>query len=218
MSGGPDKVKETAQEKALAEFAANKWTDYKQRWLPVQRQLAAQVQEMGKPDSAARRLAAGKANADTQMAFGQTQGAVEKQMSNVGAAPGSGRFNLGSAGVSEDAATSGGLGMTIADQQVTDAYLSGLSSLAAVGQGRSATVGDALSQQAQTSARQSSLDAQISADRRGAQGQLAGQFAGYGLYASMQPGGGPQAPYAGGSRTPLGTQADQFATNPQAGF
>lgn len=218
MGKGPSKVKETAQEKALAEFAANKWTDYKQRWLPVQKQLAAQVAEMGQPDSAARRLAAGKANADTQMAFGQTQGAVEKRLTDAGAAPGSGRFNLASAGVSEDAATSGGLGMTIADQQVTDAYLSGLSSLAAIGQGRSATVGDALSQQAATSARQSAMDAQISGDRRAAVGELGGRLAGYGLYASMQPGGGPAAPYAGASRTPLGAQADGFTTNPQAGF
>lgn len=218
MGKGPDKVKETAQEKALAEFAANKWADYKARWLPVQRQLAAQIQEMGAPDSAARRAAAGRSNVDTQLAFGKAQGAVEKRLAAAGAAPGSGKFNLAQTGLAEDSATSGGLGMSVADRQVTDAYLSGLSALTAIGQGRSATVGNALGQQASMSSRQAAQDAAFSADRRAAVGDLAGQFAGYGLYAAMQPGAAAQPPYAGGSRTPLGAQAGAFTTNPQAGF
>jgi hypothetical protein len=218
MSKGPSEVQETPQQRALADYAANKLADYKQRWLPLQRNLASQIEAVGQPGSAAERLATGKAATDTAIQFDKAEGAVGKSLSNAGALPGSSKANLAATAMSADAAKSTGLGTMIADQQVKDAYTQGLSALAATGQGRSAMVGNSLERQAVSSGRQAATDAQISAEEQMARGELVGRVAGYGLFAASQGPKVPQAAYGGASRTPLGLQADQFTTNPQAGY
>lgn len=215
MSKGGDRAEETPQQRAQVEFAVNQLADYKKRWLPVQQRLATAVQEMGKEGSSARKAAAGKANVDSAINFEKAQGAVQKMLTAGGAAPGSGKFDLGVTGVETDKAASRGLGVTIADQQVDDAYLSGLSALAATGKGQRAQVADSLGRQAQQSARQAQADAEASVQQHAAQAGLAGQFAGYGLQSAFGAQPKPQAPGMG--TTVLGAQADGFTTNPQFG-
>ena len=213
--GGSGEVKETGQQRAAAEHAANLFADYKKRWLPVQSALAQQTAEMGKPDSAARKMAAGRASTDTAIQFSKAQGGLEKGLANAGAAPGSGRFNLGVTGMGTDQAKATGLGAVAADQQIDDAYTQALASLAATGRGESAQVTDSLSRQATMSGRQAAADAEASLATRAAGMNLAGQFAGYGLQSAFKT-PTPQGPGMG--RVVLGAQADQFETNPQAGF
>lgn len=215
MGGGKDQVEETPQQRAQVEFAVNQLADYKKRWLPVQQRLATAVQAMGKEGSAARKAAAGKANVDNAINFEKAQGAVEKMLSSGGAGVGSGKFDLGVTGVQADKAASRGLGMAVADQQVDDAYLSGLTALAATGKGQRAQVADSLSRQAAQSSRQAAADAEASMAQHGAQANLVGQFAGYGLKSAFGAQPTPQAPGMG--TTVLGAQADGFTTNPQAG-
>ena len=43
MSKGGSEVKETAQQRAMTEFAVNQLQDYTKRWLPLRKRLAAQV-------------------------------------------------------------------------------------------------------------------------------------------------------------------------------
>lgn len=214
MSKGGDRVQETSQQKALAQFAAERFADYRKRWLPVQQRLAQQIEAMGAPDSAARRAAEGKANVDTQIAFGKAQGALEKSLTNSGAAPGSGRFNLADTGLAADAAKSKGLGMTVADQMIDDAYTQGLSALAATGQGQKASVDDSLARQARQSGAQAAADAEASLSAHAAQWGVGAQLAGAGLGAAMKP-RTPQPPGMG--PIVLGQQADNFTTNPQYG-
>jgi hypothetical protein len=159
---GPDKVEETPQERALSEYASAQLADYKKRWLPVQQNLASQIQQMGEADSFERRQAGGKAGTDTAIKFAGAQGALQKSLANSGVGVGSSRGKLAVAGMGDDEAKSRGLGAVIADQQIDDAYTRGLGSLVALGRGDKAQVGNSLAQQATQSARQASQDAQIS--------------------------------------------------------
>lgn len=215
MSKGGGEVKETAQQRAMTEFAVNRLQDYQKRWLPLQRRLAAQVSKSGAPDSAQRKETTGRANVDSQIAFSEAQGALEKKLAGSGVGLGSGRQVGTESSLSDDKAVSRGMGQVTADQSVDDAYTQALASLAATGRGEAAAVGNALTQQAGNSALQAQADAQAALDKQGAIGQAVGSIAGYGLQAAMRSAPKPQAP--GMSTTPLGAQADGFTTNPQFG-
>ena len=183
--GGSNGIQETPQQRAQVDHAVNLMADYKARWLPVQKQLAAHIEQMGAPDSQARTAATGRASTDTAIQFDRAQGGVEKSMANSGAGPGSGRFNLGVTGTAEDKAKSTGMGAVMSDQHVDDAYTAGLSALMATGRGERVQVGNALADQATASGRQAQTDAEISLANREGEGQLAGQFAGYGLQRAL---------------------------------
>lgn len=160
MSGGGGKMEETSAQKALAGHAAKVWADYKARWLSVQMQLASQIEAEGKPGSWQRTEAMGKASTDTEMKFDKARGALESSLTNRGAAPGSGRFNLGTTDLAGSEAKSSGLSQMMSDQQITDAYTKGLGALVAIGQGNQAQVSQGLTSQAQSSTLQAEADAQ----------------------------------------------------------
>lgn len=185
--GGGGKVEETSQQRAMADFAMNQLRDYKQRWLPVQKQLAAQIQTMGEKGSAARTAATGKASNDTAMQFAQAQGALEKSLTNQRVGMNSSRAKLAMAGMGADKATSTGMSTMIADQQIDDAYMSGLTALTAIGRGERGQVADSLASQARQSGRQAAADAEASMLQRAGNAQMAGQLVGYGLGAAMGP-------------------------------
>lgn len=212
MGKGPDKVEETPQERALAEHARNVFDDYKRRWLPVQLNLAEQIKAMGAPDSMERKQAAGKASTDVAIKFAGAQGALEKSLSNSGVGVGSSRGKLAVAGMGDDRARSTGLSTMISDQQVDDAYTRGLTALMMAGRGERATVGNALADQAQQSARQATADAEASLLERQGQYQLAGQFAGLGLQQAIT--GYGKTPPVGSGSNPNGYQGT--VNNPSA--
>jgi hypothetical protein len=165
----------------------NRWADWKQRYLPMQKRLISQITELGKPGSAVRESASGRAATDTTMQFAKAQGAVQNALTNTGAQVGSSKFNLGVAKLGEDQAKSRGLGMAMSDQLVDDAYVQGLSSIAALGKGERAQASDSLGRMASISGRQAASDAEIAANERAGNAALIGQFAGYGLQRAMSP-------------------------------
>lgn len=192
MSKGAGQVQETARERALSDYAVQQLQDYNQRWLPVQKNLAAQVEAMGQPDSAARRLATGRAATDTGIKFAGAQQKLQGALAdNVGL--GSSRAKLGVAGLGDDEARSKGLGMTAADQQITDSYVKNLTALTAIGRGEKSTVANGLAQQAQSSARQAQADAEAALTERMGTAKLAGQFAGMGVQQFGKSLGGPSS-------------------------
>ncbi len=193
MGGGQQQ--ETSAQRAMVDHATNLLADYKNRWLPVQQQLAAQIQAQGAPGSAARKEAAGKSSTDTAIQFDQAKGALEKSLANSGAGLGSGKATLGITGMGQDAAKSTGLGAMISDQQIDDAYMKGLSALTSIGRGERASVGNALASQASQSAYQASADANASLMMREGIAGAAGTAAGYGLQSAMaKPAGSTVAP------------------------
>ena len=210
MSKGGSEIKETAQQRAMADFAVNQLQDYTKRWLPLQKRLAAQTVESGAAGSAARKSATGRSNVDTQIAFAGAGEGLEKKLAGTGR-------NLGAAmtGMADNAATSRGMGQVTANQSVDDAYTETLAALAATGRGERAGVGNSLSRQAAISGDQAAADAQSALAKETAIGETAGSLAGYGLQAAMRPGPKPQGP--GMSTNVLGAQADNFVTNPQYG-
>lgn len=185
MGSKAGQQQETAQERASAEHAVNLMQDYRQRWLPVQQRLAQQIESEGEAGSAARKLATGKASTDTAVAFDKANGAVEKNLANAGALPGSSKANLAVAGMGTDTAASTGLGHMMSEQAIDDAYTQGLGALTSLGRGERATVGTALTNMAKQSAQQSATDASISLMNREGNAALGGQVAGFGLQRAM---------------------------------
>lgn len=186
MGTSAGQQKETSADVAQAQHAQNLMTDYEQRWLPVQQKLASTIEQEGAPDSSARKLATGKSSTDTAIAFSQSQGALEKGLTNAGAAPGSARANLALTGQASDAAASTGLGKMMSEQQIDDAYTSGLGALTSLGRGEKAMVGTSLTQQALQSSQQASTDANASLMARGGDAKLAGTAVGFGLQQGMK--------------------------------
>jgi hypothetical protein len=185
MSGKQEGVKETLQQKALAEVAMKQMADYRKRWAPLQRQLAEQITSAGAPDSRERRKAAGKASTDSAVQFDGAQGQVTDTLaSRTGL--GSSRTKLAIASGGDDQATSRALGLAGTDQAIDDAYMQGLSALTAIGRGERAGAVQGLSQIADISGRQARADAETSLGRRMGNAQLVGQVAGFGLAGGFQ--------------------------------
>jgi hypothetical protein len=172
---------ETSQERAQAQHALALMQDYKQRWLPLQTQLAKTIEQEGEAGSSARKLAAGKASTDTAMAFDKAGTQLEKGLSDSGAMPGSSRANLAVTGLGTDAAASTGLGHMMSEQAVDDAYTQGLGALTSLGRGEKAMVGNSLTQQAQQSASQAAADAKVSLMNRQGDAAAGGQLLGFGI-------------------------------------
>lgn len=186
MSGDAGEVEETPQQRAMVDLAVNKLADYQQRWLPVQKQLAAQITRMGGEGSSARRRARGAASTDIEANFSRARGGLDAAAANTGGF-GSSKHKLAVAGMGEDQATSLGLGLTQAEQQVDDAYVAGLGTIMQLGQGQQGQAIQGLSRSADMSGRQAAADAQASLNDRMGDAELVGQLAGagFGLYGSM---------------------------------
>lgn len=188
------KQKETPAQRAQAEHAMALLQDYKQRWLPVQQRLAQTIEENAAPDSAARKLARGKASTDSEMAFAKAEQGLEKSLSNSGVGPGSSRANLAITGLGDDLSTSKGMGAVMTDQALDDAYTQGLGALAAIGRGERAQVSNSLSTQATNSAAQAQNDAEMAFAERQGNAQLFGQIGGLGLQQGLKSFGSSPAP------------------------
>jgi hypothetical protein len=175
--------------------------DYTKRWLPVQQNLAAQIEKEGGDNSWLRAETKGHAATDSAIQFSRAGSALEKSLTAAGAKPGSGRYDLGVTGINTNQAKSSGLGQMVSDQQVTQAYTQGLQALTQIGQGQAATVGSSMAQAASNSAVQAQADAQAALEEQegvmGAVGQVAGAYAGYKL-------GQPNPPPVGMGSNPNG--------------
>jgi hypothetical protein len=212
MGGGGDEVAETAQQRAMTEHALQQLTDYRERWLPLQRNLAEQVTAMGEKGSTARRAAAGKTATDTAVKFAGAQDQLGKTLS-AQTGLGSSRAKLAITGLGEDAARSKGLGLTAADQRVDDAYTQSLGALTKIGQGEKVEVANGLANQAIASSRQAATDADISLQQRMGYGQMGGQVLGLGLQQGMSA-GTPKAPAVSTGSDPTGMNGTM--NNPSA--
>lgn len=195
MSGGSTSVQETSAQKALAQHAKLVMDDYTARWLPVQQNLATQIESMGKPGSWQRTEDAGKASTDTAIQFSGAQAGLQKALSNSGAAPGSGRADLATTGLGLDSAKSSGLGQMISDQQIDDAYTKGLGALTQIGQGQAATVSNSMENQAAASGMQATADAKAALENQMGIGGAIGTGVGLIGQQYSKPGGSDSSGY-----------------------
>lgn len=208
MSGDKNETQETPQQAALVEKARAQLADYKARWLPLQKRMAQQIQDMGAEDSGARQRAKGRAAVESTVKFGQARANVEKTLTNQGRGPGSAAFGLGLGDLAANQAASKAGGMAMADQAIDNAYVQGLSALTAIGRGEKANAIQGETQLAAMSGRQAAADADEAAAAAAGNTKLIGTVAGMGL-AGMKP-SGPNVPVAdqrgfgmGGSGAPV---------------
>lgn len=197
--GGGGSVEETPAQRAMADHARKLMSDYKQRWLPVQQNLSKQITSMGVEGSAARRQARGMAGADTEAKFAKAGQGLEAKLTATGAVPGSSKGNLAIAGMGLDKATSKGIGATISDQHIDEAYTRGLTALMQTGRGERATVGNSMAQQANISGQQAGQDAQLALAERAGNAQLGMTAVGMGMQQYLKPDTGAAPNWAGDS-------------------
>lgn len=191
MGGRNNDVKETPQQRAAMEYAVKKFTDYKQRYLPIQMRLAEKIKGLKSFDSADRARARGKASTETAARFSQAQSGMEAALTASGAGPGSSKFKLATTGMGEDIATAQGMGLTSTDQAIDNAYVEGLTAIQNIGQGKEAAVSNAVERQAAMSANEAQFGAEMAARNRAGNRQLVGTALGYGLSQAMP---GPNTP------------------------
>lgn len=185
--GGGGGVEETPAQRAMAEHARNLMTDYKQRWLPVQQNLAKQITSMGAEGSSQRRQARGMAGADVESKFAGAERGLDAKLTATGALPGSSKSNLAISGLGLDKATSKGFGTTISDQHIDEAYTKGLTALMQTGRGERATVGNSMAQQAGISGMQAGQDAQLALAERAGNAELGMTAVGMGMQQYLKP-------------------------------
>ncbi len=184
-----NQVKETPQQRAMVELAQKQVADYNDRWLPVQKNLAEGIAEMGAADSFERRQAQGLTSTETEAKFSKGRRGLESKLASTGGLN-SGKAKMAITGMAEDQATSTGLGRTQADQQIDDAYTAGLGTVMQLGQGQKAAAVQAMGNVADMSGRRAAVDAAASLDDRMGNAELIGNTAGmaFGLV------GGPKKP------------------------
>lgn len=194
-----NQVKETPQQAAMVDLAMKQVADYETRWLPLQKNLAEGVAEMGAKGSTARVQAQGMAANETEAKFSKARTGLETRLASTGGLN-SGRAKAAITGLSEDQATSTGLGRTQADQQIDDAYTAGLGTVMQLGQGQKGTAIQSMGNIADMSGRRAANDASNALEDRMGNAQLIGNTigAGFGLIGAPKPSGGP----AGGYLTP----------------
>lgn len=177
MSGKDEGIQETPQQRALTELATRQLEDYRRRWLPLQMDLSRTITEMGAPDSRERRQARGLASTETEARYSSAREKLEGGLGATGQL-GSSKGKMALTGLSEDQATSTGLGLAGADRQIENAYTTGLANIMKLGQGQRADAMGGMANDAAMSARRAAADASASLERRMGNAQLVGKVAG----------------------------------------
>lgn len=165
----------------MVELAQSQLKDYRQRWLPVQRNLADGVVRMGADGSFQRDQAQGIATTDTEAQFSRGR---QKAEAGMAGGMGSSKAKLAITGMGEDQATSAGMGRTQAEQQIDDAYAQGLGSIMAIGQGQKADAITGMGQVADMSGRRAANDAFASLESRANNARTGAQIVGMGYGAA----------------------------------
>lgn len=170
--------KASPQELALAEVATARLADYKKRWAPLQAKLREDVRSAGAQGSAERRQAAGKVATDTAVGFGD---ATTKLTEGLGGSGRGSKIKSAITGLSNDEATSKGLGWASADQMIDDAWAEGMGRIVSMGQGQASDSVEGFGSLARRGAAQAGQDANLALQRRMGNAQMGAQLAGFGL-------------------------------------
>jgi len=181
MSGGPDKPKPTAKEKALAERAAQDWNRYQQLFKPVENALISDIRATEDKGDLVRGMAATNVGLKSTNVLDQLSGGIQ------------GQGGHGLKALTGMAATQGrakGLGVAGAQQALETRELQGLVNMAGVGRNLGAMSMQSLGQAASNAARREIQDAQFKNRIDAGYGQMVGDVVGYGIGKGMFGGGG----------------------------
>lgn len=179
--GGSGRVKETPEERVLAQIALERWNDYQTRFLPLENRLFGEVRSTEGEYA----QASGFANAASAQAFDRNEPMIRKALFGSGARAGSGQFMDALSEQAANEVLSEGMNQVDTQQGVADQEVRGLQNVAALGRGQAGTAQALQSGAASQAGRQAQVDAQISLqnglNRQQGLGTVAGIGTAYGL-------------------------------------
>lgn len=212
--GGDNKVKDTPQQKYLAQVAAEKWNFAQRELAPLENEYMQHVEQMDSADNMS--YIRGRTFQAQNQAQSQAGQQAARGLGQGGINPNSGRFQSEMHGIGQDVANAGGEQAGRAQFEQDSQKIRGLQNIVAIGQGQSGTAQAGLSSVAQASASDAISSAQNSFNRRAANLQLLGNLAGAGAAYGMGGMGGGSDGYT--MNTSLGsTQPNNFGLGDATG-
>ena len=213
--GGDNTVKDTPEQKYLAQVAAEKWNFAQEELAPLEDDYMASVEQM---DSAGNMsYIRGRTMQAQNRAQGAAQGQMEGGLGRAGINPNSGRYQGEVAGLSDEVAASGGEVLGRAEFEQDSQKIMGLQNITAIGQGESGQAQAGLSRLAQESSSNAISNAQNAFSRRSANLQLLGNVAGAGTRYGMEASAPAPTPGQYGMSTDFSTQPNNFGMNDTSG-
>ena len=206
MSGGggsDNEVKDTPEQKYLAQVAAEKWNFAQQELAPLEDKYMEHVDQMDSEGNMS--YIRGRTFQAQNQGLSQAQNKMEGGLSQAGINPNSGRFQGEMSGLSQDIAGTGGEMAGRAQFEQDSQKVRGLQNIVAIGQGQSGQAQAGLSRLAQESSADAIAESRNAFNRRSANLQLVGQMAGAGVNYGMNNGwfdGGSQQTQTTGLSVP----------------
>lgn len=178
--GGSSSVKETKQEQALADVAAEKWQYYEDTYRPLLDSAMKSVNDLN--TDAAHGLATGAAASATTKAFGDVRKNTADQLGAGGINPNSGKYQSAMAGLSDAEGAASADNKARASNTVDENFATGLSNISAIGRGQATQTQIGLSDLAHSAADKAANDAEIAWNNRAANLNTVGSLAGAAAY------------------------------------
>ncbi|MDW0357726.1 hypothetical protein Q8G38_00180 [Halomonas venusta] len=176
--GGDTTVKDTPEQRQLAQVAAEKWNFAQEKLAPLENAYMETVGDM--TSDANMSYIAGRTLQSQQQAVSEASDQAGLQLSQAGIDPSSGRAQSAMSGIALGGASAGGETLGRAQFEQENQQVRGLQNIVAIGQGQAGQAQQGLS----SIASQSAVDARQTAanrfNRRSANLQLLGQVAGAG--------------------------------------
>lgn len=176
--GGDSKVKDTPEQRQLAQVAAEKWNFAQEKLAPLENAYMESVGDMTNAGNMS--YIAGRTMQSQQQAVSEASEQAGMQLSQAGIDPSSGRAQSAMSGIALGGASAGGETLGRAQFEQENQQVRGLQNIVAIGQGQAGQAQQGLS----SIASQSAVDARQTAanrfNRRSANLQLLGQVAGAG--------------------------------------
>lgn len=179
--GGGGSIKETSAQKASTEVAIKGWEDFKTRWRPAQNAYFSRVLNNY---SGTRKMAAGTAANDVDVAFGNAAGDASAALQRRGIGIGGGMSAATVNDMDIKRAASRGLATVAGKQAADDQQQQAIEGIVATGRGEKAAATAGLSALSNLSAQSAANEANIRANNSAAFGNAVGTVAGAGLGAA----------------------------------
>lgn len=176
--GGSNTVKDTPEQRQLAQVAAEKWNFAQEKLAPLENAYMESVGDM--TSDANMSYIAGRTMQSQQQAVSDASEQVGLQLGQAGIDPSSGRFQLAMNDIALGGASAGGETLGRAQFEQENQQVQGLQNIVAIGQGQAGQAQAGLSGVAAQSAQDAQQTAANRFNRRSANLQLLGQVAGAG--------------------------------------
>ncbi|SDI27746.1 hypothetical protein SAMN04487867_10455 [Vreelandella titanicae] len=188
--GGDNKVKDTPEQRQLAQVAAEKWNYAQERLAPLENAYMESVGDM--TSDANMSYIAGRTLQSQQQAVSDASEQAGMQLGQAGIDPSSGRFQTAMSDIALGGASAGGETLGRAQFEQENQQIQGLQNIVAIGQGESGQAQAGLSGVAAQSAQDARQTAANRFNRKSANLQLLGQVAGAGTASYMNQPSQPQ--------------------------